>query len=102
MSVLGAIELLETSATDVLEGLTLFVLVVVSTFLRTVFVVEVDTDLILTHEELGNTVDVLLSLLLLARLVVGGSSRVLLEVLSVCVRVRLRYLRKSGPNILQP
>ena len=98
---LGAV-FLETSTADVLEGLARFVFIFVSALLWAIFVVEINTDLILTHKELGNTVDVLLSLLLLAGLVVGRSSRVLLELLPVRVRVRLRDLRESGPNVLQP
>ena len=85
--------LLEASTADVLEGLARLVLVLVSALLLAILVVEIDADLILTHEELGNTVDVLLSLLLLARLVVGRSSGVLLELLQ---------LSHSNSRIIQP
>ena len=101
MSVLGAVVLLEASTADVFEGLSLFVLIIVGTFLWTVLVVKVDTNLIVSHEGFRNTVNILLTLLLLAGLVAGRGTGIRLELPSAGESVRLRNLRESGPNIFE-
>ena len=101
MTELSFVKLLIASGADVLEGLTLFIPIFVSILLGAGFVVEVDANLVFPHEGFRNTVHVLFALLLLAGLIVGRTTRIVLGLPSVRKGVLLRKLREPGPDVLE-
>ena len=75
MCLLTIVELFVATATDVLKGLTFLEVVLVRPLLFAPSVVEVHTNLVITHVVLGDTVDVGLALLL-AGLVARWTARI--------------------------